>query len=132
MKKNTVVQSLPWLKTWLFFFGAIIILAFLGLKFYQTWQQSRVVKAEIESLADQVDQLDQDKIELSELIDYLNSMAYVEKKARLDLGLKKTGEKAVIIPDLIQPTDPLQSTAEKNPKNTSNLGKWWHYFFGVR
>ena len=132
MKKNNVSQPWPWLKSWLFFLAAIIIFLSLAINFYQTWQRRQGVRAEIETLKKEIINLEQNKIELSELIDYLNSTAYIEKKARTDLGLKKIGEKTVIIPNLNQPITPQQLEADQKSSDLSNPIKWWHYFLKTK
>jgi hypothetical protein len=79
-------------------------------------------------LQNQIQTLEKDNSNLKELVTYLNSNAYIEEKARVDLGLKKAGEKVVVVNDL--PTDEI-SEANKNEeqKNLSNSQKWWKYFF---
>ena len=110
--------------------GGIIILAFLGLNFTNTWKQSRAIDLEMKSLEQEIVTLEETNIELSELINYLNSTAYIEKKAREDLGLKKEGEETVIIPSVegfIVSDD--NKKGNDNKASKINPAKWWNYFF---
>ncbi|MFA6215224.1 MAG: septum formation initiator family protein [Patescibacteria group bacterium] len=115
-------------KSKFFFFFAVIILFFILINLAKSWQQSHQVKNEMTDLQNQIQTLEKDNSNLKELVTYLNSNAYIEEKARVDLGLKKAGEKVVVVNDL--PTDEI-SEANKNEeqKNLSNSQKWWKYFF---
>ncbi|MBN1779119.1 MAG: septum formation initiator family protein [Candidatus Buchananbacteria bacterium] len=107
----------------------IIVVSFVGLNIYRVWSSNHAVNQEIDGLKNQIEIETQKNSDLSELIEYLNSSAYVEKKARMDLGLKKAGEKAVVVTDLN--FDFNQDVNSKSAVNVAktNVGKWWQYFF---
>src|SRR3989344_1825550 len=79
----------------------LVILLFLLLNFSQTWFKNKEVNREMADLQKQASDLKQKNLELAQLINYLNSNAYIEEKARTDLGLKKEGEKTIIISENI-------------------------------
>ena len=118
-----------WLKSKTSVVASLVILLLVCGGLYRIWQQNVNVNSENRTLRDELSSLETDNIELSELIDYLNSTAYIEAKARRDLGLKKAGEEAVIIPDVAEMvTNSNQSHADAN---RSNIKKWWDYFFST-
>ena len=110
----------------------IIILIFAAVNLAGNWQKNRQVNQEITGLEQEIGELEKNNLELKELIQYFNSTAYIEEKARLDLGLKKEGEKVVIASgqanQVAQPSDP-SPQAEEKKTTLSNLEKWWQYFF---
>lgn len=114
----------------------IIILVFICLSLAREITRKRQLNKEISSLRDQISELEKNKEEFSELIDYLNTESFVEQEARMKLGLQKEGESLVIIPEnafnIVQgntggKTDEDAGTSENN---TENYSKWWQYFFG--
>ena len=107
----------------------ILIVCFLGLNFYRVWTSNHGVNQEINDLKTQIESEKQKNSDLSELIEYLNSSAYIEKKARTDLGLKKAGEKTVVITGL--DFDLTSQTKELNNHQSAvtNFERWQQYFF---
>ena len=73
------------------------------------------------------------RCKLADFIKYLDSESYAEKKARTELGLKRSDEKVIIVPkgseEKIDTMDnkELQTNNSLAPK--SNIVKWWKYFF---
>lgn len=106
-----------------------LIFLFVFLNFLKAWFKGRQVNSEINNLEQEISTLQKDTAELTELIQYFNSSAYIEEKARVDLGLKKEGEKVVLITDDLKKN--LESGEKIEEKNAprSNLKKWWDYFF---
>ncbi len=128
-------QNNPTIKKWLnskltLFFG-ILILLFIGVNFLRSWAKSQEINQEIKKMQTEISTLEKNNLELAELINYLNSTAYLEEKAREDLGLKKEGEKIVIVSETGQKTDGSLNglTQAQTGNNLSNLGQWWQYFF---
>ncbi len=115
----------------LFLFFIIIILISVASNFINSWRKNREIDQEITSLEQNIINLEKDNLKLSELIKYLNSAAYIEEKARTDLGLKKEGEKTIIIPKLPAATSPelVDQTTEQRPQQVSNFLKWWQHLF---
>ena len=86
---------------------------------------------EIKELDEEIVEFESKNKDLKQLITYLESEQFVEEKARLNLGLKKEGEKVVEIKDDVSAT----TTASLPAGNQgslgifSNLRRWWNYFF---
>ena len=87
---------------------------------------------EIKELDKEIAEFESKNKDLKELITYLESEQFVEEKARLNLGLKKEGEKVAEIKD-----DNFATTASLLAENQGNLGtffnlrRWWNYFFNT-
>ena len=104
-----------------------VILLVIVVNFVRNWRTSRSIDTEIADLQSTATALEQQNVEFRQLIEYFNSSAYVEERARIDLGLKKRGEKVIIVPDQSESLahDPVnQSLTER-----SNARKWLDYFF---
>jgi len=113
----------------LFIAVLILILFFIVVNFIGAWLKSSKVHQEINNLEQEITNLQKDTGKLTELIQYFNSNAYIEEKARVDLGLKKEGEKVVLVPDDIKKNLLNTENQEKSENELSNPKKWWHYFF---
>ncbi|MDD5032291.1 MAG: septum formation initiator family protein [Patescibacteria group bacterium] len=86
---------------------------------------------EIKELDKEISDFESKNKDLKELIAYLESEQFVEEKARLNLGLKKEGEKVAVIKDDISTTTAFDLEAESgdNRENFSNPRRWCDYFF---
>lgn len=84
---------------------------------------------EIQSEAERHDQLE-------DLIAYLSSQTFQEREARLKLGLRKPGERVIVVPPGSVPGSTNTNTSSilsgSEPTNTSLPQRWWDYFFGER
>lgn len=116
----------------LFLLLLIIALIIIAVSLANNWRSAQNVNNEIVQLQNEIQNLEQENYQFKELIDYFNSTAYIEEKARLDLGLKKEGEKVVVV------TDNVPEQSQKSSENSNNTiagqpegnpGKWWEYFF---
>jgi len=111
---------------------SFVILIFFIINFVKTWSQNHAVDQEIGGLKGQIADLQTGNSKLNDLIKYFNSDAYVEEKAREDLGLKKQGENVVVIADqkLNDSANPVPPPAAGGqPADLSNPQKWWQHFF---
>ncbi len=111
-------------------FLAIIGLVFLLLIIFplaKTYTQKRMVENEIDGVKKEISDFEKTNQELKDMITYLESDQSLEEQARLNLNLKKPGEKVIVIE---QPKI-TASTSETNnaTEGENNLAKWWHYFF---
>lgn len=119
------------LKTKLILISCLILLLIVSLGLFQSWRQNSEVNQEIDSLQTNIKNLEKDNLELKELVEYFNSDAYIEEKARIDLGLKKPEEKVVVVSNQReQGVGSIQEQISKlETKNLSNPQKWLKYFF---
>lgn len=118
----------------------ILVIAFVGVALSREIVRSRAIGAEIAVLQTQADSLTATNIDLSELKTALQTESYIEREARLKLGLKKPGETVVVIQDetnqqteaaISDPNDPLGYVLEDEGTDVvvANPQKWWYYFF---
>lgn len=72
--------------------------------------------------------------ELNDLIGYLSSPTFQEREARLRLGLKKSGERVIVIPNdpATKTTVSADGTTTVTPEQDRPIDRWWNYFFGDR
>ena len=111
-------------------FLAIIGLFFLLLIVFplaKTYAQKRMVENEINGVKKEISDFEKTNQELKNMITYLQSDQSLEEQARLNLNLKKPGEKVIVI------EEPKISTTTIDTNNATdsegNFTKWWHYFF---
>lgn len=108
----------------------LIVLVFFLINLAKSWQKNHQIDKEVGDLKNNIETTQKDNQQLKELIQYFNSTAYIEDKARTDLGLKKQGEKVVIVPNLGQDSNQNSANqADDQAKSKTNLQKWWQYFF---
>ncbi len=111
-------------------FLALVGLVFLLLIIFplaKTYTQRRLVEKEIEDVKKEISEFESTNKELKEMITYLESDQSLEEQARLNLNLKKPGEKVIVIDNskIASSTDGInKTTTSKN-----NFEKWWNYFF---
>lgn len=118
------------LKTKLIFITSLIIFMIIGLGLAKSWQRDSEVSQEITGLNSSIRDLEKDNLELKELVEYFNSDAYIEEKARIDLGLKKAEEKVVIVSKQREGVfNDDENFTKTNTNDLSNPEKWWLYFF---
>ena len=118
-------------KSKLYILLSLIVFIFFVINFTKIWYQNHAVDEEIGGLKSQIADLRADNSQLNELIKYFNSDAYIEEKAREDLGLKKQGENVVVIADQKVSDSSAVESADRNNQitNLSNPQKWWQHFF---
>lgn len=117
----------------LFISAIIVIISVLSFNLFTQSSKSKEVENKIEKIKKDITDMEKENSGLSDLIGYFNSDLFVEKEARIKLGLKKEGESVIIIDNssseqkidnpIAADTSPL--TKEKK----SNLSLWWDYFF---
>ena len=128
---GTVYQKL--LKSKIFFIFLIPILLALTVGIFQKLYYRYEVKGDLDKLNTEIADLNKQKNDLSQLIDYYKNESNLEKEARVRLNLKKEGEKVVIILPQATSTDKNSETISQfsdDIRNLPNYKQWWHYFFG--
>lgn len=124
----------------------LLIVIFLALSLGRNVVRSRAIDAEIDALQGQADELSTSNQEMLNLQTARQTESFIEREARLKLGLKKPGETVVVIQDTqsqnlseestADPTDPLGYVIDEStghvPLSGNSLAnplKWWYYFF---
>ncbi|MFA6547874.1 MAG: septum formation initiator family protein [Candidatus Magasanikbacteria bacterium] len=108
-------------------FGLAVLLIF---SYIRAYYQEYKVRSEINTLHEEVGNLEAKKLETMEIFKHVQSQAFVEEKARTELNLLKPGEKMAVIPsgssknDIGQPEPNLVKWS-----NVKNPIKWFKFFF---
>jgi cell division protein FtsL len=96
--------------------------------------QGHQVRTQVRRLRDDVAAEEQRQRDLQNLLTYLQSPTFQERQARLELGLKKNGERVLVVPpnstdtpSTATKTSPT-STTDSPTVETSNPSRWWQYF----
>jgi len=87
------------------------------------------IEQEISTLERDVDELHQEKDDLSSFLAKIQTSAWEEKEARTKLGLAKEGETVVLLPAKefqVEAKTPINPQDAQRP--LPNLIKWWYYF----
>lgn len=130
MKKKNLLLNLLFSNFFLLFI--LILTAFLTWSLFKQYNENSVVESDIELKKQEIRDLEKSNQELNELIEYFSSDLFIEKEARDKLGLRKDGEKVVVIPKETdhyndQSNDLLNQQLIKEDKFLPKL--WWEYFF---
>ena len=118
----------------------LLVIVFLGLSLSREIVRSRAIGSEIAQLQAQADELAAQNIDLSELRTAMQTESYIEREARLKLGMKKPGETVVVVQDdaaelvdgeTVDANDPLGLVLDGTSATVvvANATKWWYYFF---
>ncbi|MBI4435354.1 septum formation initiator family protein [Candidatus Uhrbacteria bacterium] len=120
----------------------ILVIAFLGVALSREVVRSRAIGAEIEALQAQADSVVTRNIDLSELRTAMQTESYIEREARLKLGMKKPGETVLVVQEgepvsaeVLADTqgdasDPLGLVIDNQTvEPVANPTRWWYYFF---
>ena len=121
-----------------FLFLGIIILVFyffsIGKESYKNYQ----INKEVKNLKQEIESLEEKKIQTQKLIQYLKTESFQERQARLELGMKKPNEKVVILSNITKETENKNESInidiekdkqiEENNQKIINPIKWWKYF----
>ena len=114
----------------LFLLLNLVLFLFLAFSFGREFMRNRQIQQSIAQLESQARYLEIRNTEIAQLNAELESEQFLEKEARLRLGLAKPGERVVIISngsdgDVI----PRDQDNELALSTIPNLQLWWMYFF---
>lgn len=129
----------------LLFLINVAVLVVLAVSFGREWVRHREIQDEISKLQDEAQALQARNLQIADLNTAFRTESFIEREARLKLGMKKPGESVVVIQDdgdtSIMATDSAEGTAaeasdprrllavEPDCSELANPAKWWHYFF---
>lgn len=127
-KKNIIFFS------GLFFIAGLSVLVMIGISLGKETYRKKQTQKEIENLQAEIQKMNRENSELSNLISYLSTQEFQEKEAREKLNLQKENEKMVV---LRKENEAKKSeSSESNEKNISapektgpNWKNWLEYFF---
>lgn len=111
----------------------LVIVFVLGSALSKELYREYKIRKEIDGLKAEIESMQKDNYELSQLIEYYQTDQYKEAEARKRLNLKADGEKVVMIDEKTESAEEVKKKAEEEQKkNTPNPVKWWNYFFASR
>ena len=133
VKDNTTIYQ-KLLKSKFFFIFLVPILLALATGIFQKLYYRYEIKGDLDKLNAEISDLNKQKNDLNQLVDYYKNESNLEKEARVRLNLKKEGEKVVIIlPQATSTGENSESVSGPNGVNIENFPnylQWWYYFFG--
>lgn len=106
--------------------GAIVAIVFAGTAFAREMQRRRAIAREIRTIADEVERQEQRRDRLTDLLQHADSPEFLEREARLQLGLQRPGESVYVIRDLAGASPQSGKTTDIVPTRPK---RWWTYFF---
>jgi len=112
-----------------FTFLVVLLLIFVVIPLYKNYQERKAINQEIDDIRVEIDKFQTDNSQLTDMLNYLESDASVEEKARLNLGFKKEGEEVVVIKDEDRVLNNMFDEEEEETVELSNTIKWFQYFF---
>ena len=96
-------------------------------------KQGYELQERVQTLQADIDELSQRKDELEKLKELIESPEYVEREARSKLGLKKRGERVIIVPSdavvAVPHFDIERSPLVSEYQKLSYPRRWFFYFF---
>lgn len=90
------------------------------------------VRREIRALEREIATLEADQLKSKELLDFIKTNEFLEEEARVRLGLKKPGEKVIVIGETGSAVAVSSTPRLEEESARSNARTWWRYFFGAR
>lgn len=128
----------------LFVINAVVLVA-LGFSFGREWVRNREIQSEIARLQGEAQSLQTRNLQIADLNTAFRTESFIEREARLKLGMKKPGENVVVIQGEgsagvsvsnaadggAEPSDDPRSllAAADGALELANPSKWWQYFF---
>lgn len=105
--------------------AGLVVLGYVR-SYYSDYKLNR----EIAALQSEIKSLEKKKLESMEILRYVMSPDFVEEKARVELNMKRPGERVLIIQNNV--SDNLEwkiaaPTLDHRQKSSNPL-KWWYYF----
>jgi|SRR5688572_3419514 len=108
--------------------GLAVFAVLAGGAFVRESLRARQIDREIESLRAEAERLRVRNFEITALESSLSSGEFLEREARMKLGLQKAGERAVVVRTPEAPAaDPVRADGGAQAA-WSNAKKWWTYF----
>jgi len=118
----------------------MVVLVLLSLSFGREFVRNFEIQKEIERLQTQEEELAARNLQITKLNTAFQTESFIEREARLKLGMKKPGENVVVIQQPAVGGEPSDEEEEKDPlnllaeeedpyRNLANSTKWWYYFF---
>lgn len=125
---NSRIQKIGWFKSHWVILVTLLLFILLSSAFVKEIVRSHQIESEILALETEINDLESKNNKEANFVEYLKTEHYLEEQARLKLGLKKEGEKVVVLHDGSSDANVSFVNENKN-KDYSNPRKWFAYFF---
>lgn len=114
----------------------LVILGFLIFSFGREFISDYSIRQEIAALEAEKTVLENENSEIISLMNSIQTETYIEREARIKLGLAKPGENVVVLSnsDNKQTQTEVNYAAEITTQDLSSIAnyrKWWYYFFDI-
>jgi len=106
---------------------ALVVLVFVSISLFREIARNRIIDKEIRKIEAEAKRLEVQNLEILELVKELEDTDFLEREARLKMGLQKPGEQVVVINRVNQDTQIKEGPANLN--DAVNPVRWWYYFF---
>ncbi|MCB9798204.1 septum formation initiator family protein [Candidatus Nomurabacteria bacterium] len=106
-------------------FVLLAIALFLAIGYTRAYYKNYLVKKEITRIEQEIESMEQKKLESLEILKYVMSDEFVEEKARSEMNMKKPGERVAFMTDYKEVGQQVEIKDDK----LSNPKKWFRYFF---
>jgi cell division protein FtsB len=111
----------------LFIILGLVCVLLITTSYIRGYYQDYKIQEEIRTLQGEISQLEKKKIESLEILQYVMSPDFVEEKARTEFGMKKPGERVIVLADESGERTPVERR-EEGGQDLNNIRKWWYYF----
>jgi len=129
-KKNFLLKL--FLNQYIVVFVVLLLLLLVSIPLARNISKKYKIDTEVQALEDEITGLQKKNLELEKLIDDYGSSDFVEEIARLNLGLKKEGEKVLVVKkNSDESSENILVSSEikfAGDKQESNSSKWLRYF----
>ncbi|MFA5358913.1 MAG: septum formation initiator family protein [Patescibacteria group bacterium] len=105
----------------------LLFLIFLSYSFIREFSRRYYLQKQVNALEEQVNKIEKENQEFSQLIEYFDTQNFTEEEARVKMGLKKPGEEVVVINQ--SGKNEVNNQEQDGFAGLSNPSKWWYYFF---
>jgi cell division protein FtsB len=110
----------------------LVLASLVGAGLGREYVRQRGLRDEISRLQGEAEDLSARQLDLFALTSSLRTESFIEREARLKLGLKRPGESVVVVRD-----GPIGAASGVEPPGgedssavpVANPAKWWYYFF---
>lgn len=124
-KKRSVSARLKWTAV-----GLAVLAGLLGMGLVRETLRSRQIDREISGLKKEAESLRARNFEVAALTSSLDDEEFLEREARLKLGLKKAGEDVVVLKkdDMASDVRRVLVRDDGESSDWTTAKKWWMYF----
>ena len=106
-----------------------VMIAVLFTRVVSEWRKHNDIQDEIARLRAEAERLEGRNLEILELSRELTTEEFLEREARLKLGLQRPGESVLMFGSSQGAEEAEQKAAPLGASRRANARNWWYYFF---